>query len=180
MNELKVINNDTQVVPYGVKRKTSPMRKTYILKLIGRCIVLVFCVWLGLLRPQEYDILTDFSGRFSILHALWFVWMVDMFLQIFYVKGHIPLGSQKLFRQRYIPVKGCIQKPAEPFHDYYNNLQTISKGNSGLPIAVESSQVAFNSVCINGLHKDLSLLVKRTCIKGKECSPLTLSIWLIN
>ena len=106
MNEWKVTNNDTQVVPYTAKRKMSPMRKTYILKLIGRCIVLVFCICLVLLRPQEFDILTDFTGRFSILHALWFVWMVDMFLQIFYVKGHVPLGSQKLFRQRYIPAKG--------------------------------------------------------------------------
>ena len=106
MNELKVIKNDTNVVPYTAKGKTSPMRKAYFLKFTGRCIVLVFCVALGVLRPQEFDILQDFTGRFSILHALWFVWMADMLLQLVYVKNHVPLGSQKLFRQRYIPVKG--------------------------------------------------------------------------
>ena len=106
MNELKV-EKDAKVVHYmATKKKTSAMRKTYILKFIGRCIVLLFCIWLGLKRPGEFDILKDFTGRFSILHALWFVWMSDMVLQLVYVKGHVPLGSQKLFAQRYIPVKG--------------------------------------------------------------------------
>lgn len=106
MNELKAVKNNTQVVPYTVKGKASPMRKAYFFKFIGRCIVLLFCIGLGVLRPQEFDILQDFTGRFSILHALWFVWMVDMVLQVVYVKGHVPLGSQKLFLQRYVPVKG--------------------------------------------------------------------------
>ena len=105
MNEIKVIEKDTKVVPYGARGKLSPMRKTYILKFIGRCCVLLFCIWLGLMCPQEFDILQDFTGRFSILHILWFVWMVDMVLQLVYVKNHVPLGSQKLFRQRYIPVR---------------------------------------------------------------------------
>lgn len=105
MNEIKVIEKDTKVVPYGARGKLSPMRKTYILKFIGRCCVLLFCIWLGLMCPQEFDILQDFTGRFSILHILWFVWMVDMVLQLVYVKNHVPLGSQKLFRQRYLPVR---------------------------------------------------------------------------
>ena len=29
-----------------------------------------------------------------------------MLLQLVYVKNHVPLGSQKLFRQRYVPVEG--------------------------------------------------------------------------
>ena len=107
MNELKVMETDTKVVTYtGGKIKASPMRKTYILKFIGRCMAFVFCVCVAFVKPQEFDVLQDFTGRFSILHALWFVWMVDMLLQVFYVKNHVPLGSQKLFRQRYLPVKG--------------------------------------------------------------------------
>ncbi len=106
MNEQKIIEMEEKVVPYGTKRKISPMRKTYILKFIGRCIVLLFCIWLGIFRPGEFDILRDFTGRFSVFHLLWFVWMVDMVLQLVYVKKHVPLGSQKLFRQRYIPVQG--------------------------------------------------------------------------
>lgn len=54
-------------------------------------------------------------------------------------------------------------EPAKSVHDYYSRLQIVFKENSGLPIDVESIQLAFNSIFINGL-KDL---------------PLTLSIWLI-
>ena len=76
MNEVKVIEKDGEVVHYmEIRRKASPMRKVYISKFIGRCIVLVFCICLGLLRPQEYEILKHFTGRFSILHVLWGVWM---------------------------------------------------------------------------------------------------------
>ena len=81
------------------------MRKTYMLKFIGRCMVLLLCIYLGIFRPQEFDILQDFTGRLSVFHLLWLIWMVDMVLQLVYVKKHVPLGSQKLFRQRYIPAK---------------------------------------------------------------------------
>ena len=105
MREQKTVENDTKIVTYQSRKKISPMRKAYILKFIGRCLVLGFCILLGILKPQEFAVLQDFTGRFSVLHLLWFVWMADMFLQIFYVKNHVPLGSQKLFQQRYIPVK---------------------------------------------------------------------------
>ena len=105
MREQKTVENDTKIVTYQGRKKISPMRKAYILKFIGRCLVLGFCILLGILKPQEFAVLQDFTGRFSVLHLLWFVWMADMFLQIFYVKNHVPLGSQKLFQQRYIPVK---------------------------------------------------------------------------
>ena len=106
MNELKAEKNEGKIVLYGAKRKSSPMRKTYILKFIGRCMVLLCCICLAIFRSQEFDILQDFTGRFSVFHILWFVWMADMILQMVYVRKHVPLGSQKLFRQRYIPVKG--------------------------------------------------------------------------
>lgn len=107
MNEVKVIEKDRKAVnELAVKKKVSPMRKMYIAKLIGRCIVLIGCICLGILLPQEFDILRDFTGRFSVLHILWGAWMFDMLLQLVYVKKHVPLGSQKLFRQRYIPAAG--------------------------------------------------------------------------
>ena len=105
MSEQKTIESDKKIVTYQSRKKISPMRKAYILKFIGRCLVLMFCVVLGILKPQAFSVLADFTGRFSVLHILWFVWMADMFLQIFYVKNHVPLGSQKLFQQRYIPEK---------------------------------------------------------------------------
>ena len=100
MNEVKVVNYA------GVKRPASVMRKTYMAKFVGRCLVLIFCIILGLKAPGTFDVLQDFTGGFSILHVLWVVWMADMLLQLVYVKYHVPLGSQKLFHQRYVPVKG--------------------------------------------------------------------------
>lgn len=50
-------------------------------------------------------------------------------------------------------------------HDYYSWLQVVFQENSGLPMDVESTQVAFNSMFINGLNQDLFLLVKRTKIE---------------
>lgn len=116
MNEVKVIENDTKVVPYGVRGNISPMRKTYIMKLIGRCLVLIFCIWLGLKHSGQFGVLKDFTGSFSILHVLWFIWMVDMLVQLVYVRNHVPLGSQKLFRQRYLPVRGGFD--AHGLRDY--------------------------------------------------------------
>ena len=58
MNEGKVIEKDRKVVSaLTVKKKTSPMRKMYIAKLIGRSIILIGCICLGILLPQEFDIL---------------------------------------------------------------------------------------------------------------------------
>ena len=41
----------------------------------------------------------------------------------------------------------------EHLHDYYNLLQIIFKENSGLPLDVDSTRVAFNSMFINGLNQ---------------------------
>ena len=64
-----------------------------------------------------------------------------------------PIGGNK--------IQACTQKSDEPVHDYYNWLQIVPKENSALPSDVESTQVVFNSMFINGLYQDLSLLVKR-------------------
>ena len=94
MKEGKVIENDRKVIRHlVVKQKASPMRKIYIAKLIGRCMVLIGCICLGILRPQEFTVLRDFTGRFSVLHILWGMWMFDMLLQLVYVKNDMPLGS---------------------------------------------------------------------------------------
>ncbi len=106
MNEVKMIENSGQALEtIAVKKKISPMRKFYILKFIGRCLVLAGCVLAAFWRPSMFAVLQDFKGKFSLLHILWLAWMGDMLLQLVYVKKHVPLGSQKLFRQRYLPVR---------------------------------------------------------------------------
>lgn len=48
------------------------------------------------------------------------------------------------------------------WHDYYSQFQIVFKENSGLRLDVESTRLAFNSMFINRLNWDLSLLAKRT------------------
>lgn len=88
------------------------MRKRYTVKLAGRCVIFAACVLLAVFRPQEMDILRGaaFFDRFSVLHLLWLLWVVDMIEQLVPVRKKIPIGSQKLFKLRFRPVRRCIDR----------------------------------------------------------------------
>ena len=92
----------------------SQTRKRYILRLIGRCIVLVICSLLCFLAPNTFDILegTNFFSYPSLLHLLWLIWVTDMVLQIIPIKNKVPLGSQKLFANRFRPIREKINHEA--------------------------------------------------------------------
>ncbi len=81
----------------------SKTRKKYILRLIGRILILVICILLYIFKPETYNILTgwNFFESLSILHILWIIWVIDMILQIIPIKNKLPLGSQKLFKNRF-------------------------------------------------------------------------------
>ena len=88
----------------------SKTRKDYIFRLIGRCLVLIICGVLCILKPQWYDILEgmNFFSGLSLFHLLWAIWVVDMILQIIPIKNKVPLGSQKLWANRFRPIKDKI------------------------------------------------------------------------
>ena len=77
----------------------SPMRKSYILRFVGRALVLLAAVALYVLHPQSFSILEgmNFFRKFSILHLLWGLWVLDMALQMIPSRRFIALGSQKQF-----------------------------------------------------------------------------------
>lgn len=85
----------------------SKTRKRYIIKLIGRCLILGMSIGMYILRPESFQILEgmNFFKRFSIWHLLWGCWVVDMILQIIPIKNEVPLGSQKLFKNRFRPLR---------------------------------------------------------------------------
>lgn len=87
-----------------------PIRKTYIAKLVGRILVLIFCFWLYFARPDQFNVLEgmNFFNEFSVLHILWIIWIVDMALQLIPVRNKIPLGSQKLFKMHFRLVRENI------------------------------------------------------------------------
>lgn len=92
------------------KEPMSPTRKKYIARLIGRCIVLILCILLCIYHPESFRVL-DGRGlftEFSVLHILWVIWIIDMICQLVPIKNEIPLGSQKLFKQRFKPIREKI------------------------------------------------------------------------
>lgn len=92
----------------------SKTRRNYIVRLVLRSIVFVLCVFLWIFKPEEYDILEgmNFFKRFSVLHILWAVWVIDMIQQLIPIKNEIPLGSQKLFKMRFKPIRDKINYKA--------------------------------------------------------------------
>ena len=60
--------------------------------------------------PEEFNILNGFNffKKFSVFHILWGLWLIDMFFQLIPVRKHVPLGSQKLFIQRFRPIREKI------------------------------------------------------------------------
>ena len=88
------------------EKQMSGKRKEYILRLIGRCTVLVVCAVLCFVRPEWFDVLEGnrFFTEFSPLHLLWIVWLIDMILQIIPIRNKVPLGSQKLWANRFRPI----------------------------------------------------------------------------
>lgn len=90
------------------------IRKTYLARLILRCFILAGCVLLFLFRPAAFAVLEgrNFFRRFSPLHLLWAIWIGDMAVQLAPVGKKVPLGSQKLFRQRFRPIREKINYQA--------------------------------------------------------------------
>ncbi len=92
----------------------SGIRKDYFLKLVFRSAVLIIFTVLCFLTPSVFDVLDgwNFFKTFSPLHVLWILWVTDMFLQIVPIKNRIALGSQKLFANRFRPIREKINKKA--------------------------------------------------------------------
>ena len=96
----------------------SKTRRRYVLRLIGRCVVFVICCILCFAAPQEFQILEggNFFSKLSWFHLLWLIWVVDMIQQIIPIKNKLPLGSMKLFSDRFKPIRDKINY--EALRDY--------------------------------------------------------------
>ena len=92
----------------------SEIRKRYFVRLVCRIVIFVICFVLCLTRPEDFTVLNgmQFFRRFSPLHLLWFIWMLDMIQQVIPVKNKLPLGSMKLFANRFRPIRDKINHTA--------------------------------------------------------------------
>ena len=96
------------------KDTMSKTRKVYFARLAGRFIALVLCTLMCIFKRDVFDVLNgaNFFHYLSPLHILWAIWVVDMFLQIIPIKNKVPLGSQKLFANRFKPIREKINYKA--------------------------------------------------------------------
>ena len=92
----------------------SRTRKIYVARLIGRCLIFILCMGMCFAYREGFAILDgwNFFKKLSPLHLLWLVWVLDMILQIFPIKNKVPLGSQKLFANRFRPIRDKINYEA--------------------------------------------------------------------
>ena len=100
-----------------MKKPLSDIRKRYIARLVGRSFILLFAVALFLTGFEKHDILQGFAffQKFSWLHVLWVIWMLDMLFQLIPVKN-VALGSHKVFKLRFRPALERVNKEALKKH----------------------------------------------------------------
>ncbi len=87
--------------------KMSKTRKVYFARLFGRLVILLLCILAYIFKKPMFRVISDmhfFDGP-SPLHVLWVLWITDMILQLIPVRAHISIGSQKLFLDRFKPIK---------------------------------------------------------------------------
>ena len=91
----------------------SIIRKQYFARLFVRIIIFIMC-FVKCFKPHFYNILEgmNFFDKFHILHLLWIIWVFDMILQIIPIKNKVALGSQKLFSNRFKPIRERINYKA--------------------------------------------------------------------
>ena len=92
----------------------SVTRKKYIARLILRCMILVLCIGAYFVYPEGFWILEgmNFFRGFSVFHILWVIWVIDMIQQIIPIKNRLPLGSMKLFSNRFRPIREKVNYEA--------------------------------------------------------------------
>ena len=85
----------------------SDMRRRYAWRLAGRTLILVIGVLMCIFDPGQFDVLHGFNffRGFTWLHLLWIVWVIDMAAQLFPLRAHIALGSQKIWKMRFQPIR---------------------------------------------------------------------------
>lgn len=91
----------------------SKIRKGYMMRFVARCLIFVFVLLCCFFLPEVFAPLTGgFFNGFTLLHLLWGLWIFDMLCQLFPIKKELSLGSMKIFRERFKPIREKISRSA--------------------------------------------------------------------
>ena len=85
--------------------RKSKFRKKYINRLIMRIIIFILMILMYIFYPNYYEVAKglEFFKMFSPLHIIWIIWVIDMILKLCKVPKYWPLGSQKIWEDRFLP-----------------------------------------------------------------------------
>ena len=88
-------------------RNMSVVRKRYFIRLLARTVIFAVCAVMCFAAPEQFSVLEgwNFFSTPTLLHILWIIWLFDMLQQLVPISRHIPLGSKKLFRQHFRPIR---------------------------------------------------------------------------
>ena len=153
-----------------VTKGASRIRKIYIAKLIGRCIILCISAYLCWKQKEQFQVLEKFFGEFSLFHILWVIWIIDMVYQVIPVKNEIALGSQKLFEQRFRPIRDKIN---------YQSLRTYITNTTRAAYKIFIIWAllisTFGVLYYQGIIGDIFLLM--SCVVFYVCDLICVLIW---
>ncbi|MBQ7887608.1 MAG: hypothetical protein IJ313_12065 [Clostridia bacterium] len=96
----------------------SKIRKIYFARLTGRILILLLSLILYFAGADVFAPLEGmrFFDSFGLMHLLWIIWMIDMLAQLLPIQKHISIGSLKLFRQHFRPIRDKINPAALKAH----------------------------------------------------------------
>ena len=96
----------------------SRIRRIYFARLIGRILILLLSFTFYLANADVFSPLEGmrfFDGA-GLMHLLWIIWMIDMIAQLIPIQKHISIGSLKVFRQHFRPIREKINHHALKEH----------------------------------------------------------------
>ena len=96
----------------------SKIRRIYFARLFGRIFILLLSLILFFTGADVFSPLEGmrFFDGIGLLHLLWLIWMIDMLAQLIPIQKHLSIGSLKVFRQHFRPIREKIHPQALKEH----------------------------------------------------------------
>lgn len=150
----------------------SPTRKSYFVRLVARTLIFITCAVMCFASPAQFDLLQGwrFFDSFSVLHLLWLVWVIDMAEQLIPISKKVPLGSQKLFKQRFKPIAEKVNKEALKRY-----IVTMTRASYGVLILWTLLIAAIGVLYFRGILNRMGLFMITTAFY--VCDLICVLIW---
>ena len=90
--------------PHSINKPS--FRSIYLMRFLTRSAVFAAAIIVFIFSRETFDVILglNFFREFSVCHLLWIAWMFDMVMQLIPSTGYWPLGSQKYFGAKYVPI----------------------------------------------------------------------------